>query len=170
MTESLKTRAELLEEFADGQEQGVTAEKQRDLIVSLSGVGAGENDAGGTPGTPVGLIRLGAKRFQVAPSGDGVYMFVGQGDANIDIEANVLVGFTVNGVDTTAQYIRRARFVPGDQNNNHIILIDRPAYDGWDGVSGPPLREGDIIELEFKPTGGSVLSNVRYFIFGVRLG
>lgn len=170
MTESLKTREELLAENADGQQQGVTAEKQRNLIVSLTGVGAGESDTGPSPGTPVGLIRLGAKKFQVAPSGDGLYLFVGQGDAEIDIVANVRAAFTVNGVDTTAQYIRRASFVPGEQNRNHIIVIDRPAYDGWDGVSGPPLREGDIIELELQPTGGSSLSNVRYFIFGVRLG
>lgn len=171
---TLRTRNQLLTDatvgFPDGQHQGITAEKVRDLLESLSGVGAGENDAGPSGGTPTGLIRLGAKRFQVDVNGEGVYMFVGQGDADIDIEANVLAGFTVNGVDTTAQYIRRARFTPGDQNGNHIILIDRPAYDGWDGVTGPPLREGDIIELEFKPTGGAVLSNIRYFIFGVRLG
>ena len=170
MTETLRTREQLLTQlFPDGQQQGITSEKVRDLIVSLSAVGAGEATSGAQTGTPVGLIRLGARRFQVAPNGDGIYLFVGQGDGDIDIQANVLAGFTVNGVDTTASYIRRVQFNPGDQNGNHVIIIDRPAYDGWTGT-GPPLRENDIIELEFKVTGGATLSNLRYFIFGVRLG
>lgn len=170
---TLRTKQQLKEDasvgFPDGQNQGNTSKKIRDLIDSLSGVGAGESTYPSQDGTPVGLIRLGARRFQVDTDGDGLYLFVGQGDADIDIEANVLAGFTVNGVDATANYIRRASFTPGDQNGNWIVVIDRPAYETWDGT-GPPLVEGDIIELEFKTTGGATLSNMRYYIFGIRLG
>lgn len=167
MADTLKSKADLLDALPIGQEQGITGQAIRDLLFSSMGVGAGENDSGISNGTPLGLTRLGGKRFQVDPGGDGIYLFVGQGDADIDIQANVLAGFTVNGVDTTAQYIRRATFTPGDQNGNHIIIVDTPTRDG---ATTYPLVAGDIVELEFKVTGGAALLNTRYFVFGVRVG
>ena len=169
MTETLKTTQQLLnEDFPDGQEQGITAENVRNFVVSALSVGAADGSGSTQDGTPRGLIRLSARRFQVDTNGDGIYLFIGQGNADISVESNVTAKFIVNDVATAFNYEARKTFKPGEKSNNGIIVADLPAYDGWTG-EGDRLREGDIIELTFDTNGGS-LSNVDYYIFGVRLG
>ncbi len=167
--ETLKTTQKLLDEdFPEGQNQGITAEKMRNFVVSAMSVGGADGTTPNSDGTPRGLIRLSARRFQVDVNGDGIYMFVGQGNSDINQEAEVTAKFIVNDIGTTSNYEARKTFKPGEKSNNGIIVVDLPAYDGWPG-SGERLREGDIIELTFN-TNGANLSNVDYYIFGVRLG
>lgn len=168
MSETLRTRDQLLaQNFPDGQLQGISAEKVRDFVVSTMTVGAGDSTTSIPNGNSSGLIRLGARRFQVDTNGDGQYLFIALGDADIDIEADLTAQFLVNNLTGTANYVATRRFRPGQQSDNHIIVIDLPTRSGWDGT-GDRLIEGDEIKLEFAPAGGANLSNINYFIFGIR--
>lgn len=169
MTEQIRTREQLLEQlFPDGQLQDITAQKIRDFVVSVTQVGAGDSTSTVADGTSSGLTKIGARRFLVNTDGDGQYMFFGLGDADIDIEADLTAQFLVNNQTDTSNYVAVRRFRPGQQSDNSIIVIDLPARSGWDGT-GDRLIAGDEIKLVFVPSGGANLSNINYFIFGIRV-
>ena len=171
---TLRTKQQLLtEEFADGQQQGITAEANRNFIESVMGVGAGESDAGITPNggfstinaeIGAGLVPIGNRQLQVAAGGDGVYKFEAIGQANIDIEANVNIAIVKNGIQTgdgAPDFILKRRMYPGAKNeaSNFIYLYEYHQ-----------VVEGDIVKLEFQAAGGAVVSDVDYVYNGFRIG
>ena len=175
MTDTLKTVDELLNQhFPDGQQQGVTAQKMRDFVISALGVGVGESNEGADPqadGTARnievgrGLTALGNRRFQVDPGGDGLYRFEAEGQCDIDIEANVFVAIVKNDIQPPTEgapdFILKRRMYPGAKNeaSNYIHFFEYHR-----------VVAGDIIELEFQETGGSNVSNVDYVFIGHRIG
>ena len=128
----------------------------QDLVASVLGVGGTETDVD-TPGEGNGLIRLGNRRFQVAPGGDGQYLFMMQGDFTIDIDANVFAAILVNDDPESATFSRKLEAKAGP--NNWITLF---------GLR--EVVEGDIIELTYQVTGGANTSDERYEFSGMRLG
>lgn len=157
MTETLRTKDQLLAELADNQQQLIKPEDLRDMVVSVLGVGNADDDSGTLPAGGSGLIRLGNKRFEVDVNGDGAYVFIAQGDASIDLDAAVFVAIVVNDDDATPHYILKRRMTVGGEN--FVIIVD--LHD---------VVEGDIIELKFQVQGGATLSNIKYFFFGTRVG
>jgi hypothetical protein len=157
MTETLRTKDQLLAELADNQQQLIKPEDLRDMVVSVLGVGNADDDSGTLPAGGSGLIRLGNKRFEVDVNGDGAYVFIAQGDASIDLDAAVFVAIVVNDDDATPHYILKRRMTVAGEN--FVIIVD--LHD---------VVEGDIIELKFQVQGGATLSNIKYFFFGTRVG
>ena len=168
MVDEVKTQQQLLDSITDNQEQLNTFQDIRNIIYSLSGVGASEADQGATPTsveTGKGLERLGNRRFRVIAGGDGLYKFEAIGSADIDIEANVRVAIVKNDIappDPGApDFILTRRMYPGGKNEatNFIHVYE------WHDVV-----ENDIIELQFDETGGANVSNVDYVFTGFRVG
>lgn len=152
---TLRNKTDLESRFPDNETQSITPSDFRDIVESVMGVGTVENEES-EPGTGNGLERLGNRRFRVLEGGDGQYLFVAQGHANIDQESRVRVAIAVNDVTTSPNYIRDTRFyVDGD---NHVILTD--VHD---------VVENDEISLEFYVTSGN-LSDIVYSFVGVRVG
>ncbi len=174
MTENLKTQQELLTDFADNDTQDITPEMYRNFVVSVLSVGTGEANTGVDPQANgsardvevgKGLTRLGNRRFQVDPSGDGLYRFEAEGQCDIDIEANVRVAIVKNDIappdEGAPDYILTRRMYPGGKNEatNYVHFFE---YHN--------VVEGDIIELQFDETGGANVSNVDYVFIGHRIG
>ena len=169
MTETLRTKQQLLDQFLDNQTQSITPEMLRDFVISVLGVGTGEAEEGATPtqintGIGSGLERLGNRRFRVLAGGDGTYFFVAIGQGDIDIEANVNVAIVKNDIasgDGAPNFILKRRMYPGAKNeaSNFIIICDLHS-----------VVENDIIELQFQEGGGANVSNTDYIYLGFRIG
>ena len=169
MAETTKNQTQLLnDDFPDNEEQLITPENYRNFVVSVFGVGASEADSGATPTsveTGRGLERLGNRRFRVLPGGDGIYKFDAEGQADIDIEANVRVAIVKNDIAPpnpgAPDFILTRRMIPGGKNDasNYIQV-----YEIHEVV------ENDIIELQFEETGGANVSDVDYVFTGFRIG
>lgn len=173
MTETLKSQAELLTDFADNQQQLITEQMVRDFVYSVMGVGAGEANSGVDPQgngssrnleVGKGLTPLGNRRFQVDPGGDGTYRFEAEGQCDIDIEANVFVAIVKNDIsppdEGAPDFILKRRMYPGAKNeaSNYIHFFE---YHN--------VVAGDIIELQFTEGGGSNVSDVDYVFIGHRI-
>lgn len=160
MAEELRNTTQLLGDFPDNDTQGNTAQDVRNLIYSITAVGAGETQdtqAGGVRQTqdPKGVTRLGNRRFRIDPGGEGLYLCVAQGEADIDVASKVRIAIVLNSDQTSIDYLLNRDFVPG--GDNWVILQQFHT-----------CNTNDIVSLEFDVVEPGAILDVQKYHFSIQ--